>query len=70
MKISALVSIVAAGRHARDAQSLFKKTFGDHSMNVEGRKFAFSETQRLHQIAQFYIGYKGKVLKSFAWTLA
>ena len=66
MKIAALVSVVAAGRQARDAQSLFNKMLGDHNNNVEQRtEFVFSETDSLYQIFQFYMGNKGKVLKSF-----
>ena len=63
MKIAALVSVVAAGRQARDAQSLFNKMLGDHNNNVEQRKnFVFSETDSLYQIFQFYMGNKGKVV--------
>ena len=69
MKISALVSVVAAGRKARDAQSLFNKTFGDQSINVNERKSAFSETNSLHMIAQFYMQATGKILKLFARTV-
>ena len=61
MKIAALVSVVAAGRQARDAQSLFKKILGDHNNNVEQRNFIFSETDSLYQIFQFYMNSKGKV---------
>jgi len=59
MKIAALVSVVAAGRQARDAQSLFDKMLGDHNDNVEQRNFVFSETDSLYQIFQFYMGNKG-----------
>ena len=69
MKISALVSVAAASRQARDAQSLFNKTFGDQSDNVAQRNFAFSETNSLLQVAQFYVGIKGKILKSLAGTV-
>ena len=61
MKIAALVSVVAAGRQARDAQSLFDKMLGDHNNNIEQRNFVFSETDSLYQIFQFYMGSKGKV---------
>merc|ERR1712178_119685 len=60
MKIAALVSVVAAGRQARDAQSLFNKMLGDHNNNVEQRNFVFSETDSLYQIFQFYMGNKGQ----------
>ena len=69
MKISALVSVATASRQARDAQSLFNKTFGDQSDNVAQRNFAFSETNSLLQVAQFYVGIKGKILKSLAGTV-
>ena len=62
MKIAALVSVVAAGRQARDAQSLFNKMLGDHNNNVEQRNFAFSETDSLTQIFNFYMQVEGKVL--------
>ena len=62
MKIAALVSVVAAGRQARDAQSLFNKMLGDHNNNVEQRKNVFSETDSLYQAFQFYMSSKGKVL--------
>ena len=65
MKIAGLVSIVAAGRQARDAQSLFDKMFGDQNDNVQERRFIFSETDTLYQIFQFYMGNKGKGFKSF-----
>ena len=61
MKISALVSVIAAGRQARDAQALFNKMLGDHNNNVEQRNFIFSETDSLYQIFQFYMNSKGKV---------
>merc|ERR1712136_103061 len=60
MKIAALVSVVAAGRQARDAQSLFDKMLGDHNNNIEQRNFVFSETDSLYQIFQFYMGSKGQ----------
>ena len=60
MKISALVSVIAAGRQARDAQSLFNKMLGDHNNNVEQRNFRFLETDLLYQIFVFYM--MGKVL--------
>ena len=61
MKIAALVSVVAAGRQARDAtQSLFNKMLGDHNDNVEQRNFIFSETDSLYQIMQFYLQTAGK----------
>ena len=70
MKIAALVSVVAAGRQARDAQSLFNKMLGDHNNNVEQRtEFVFSETDSLYQTFQFYMGNTGKVLKSFNWNV-
>ena len=63
MKISALVSVVAASRQVRDAESLFNKMLGDHNNNVEQRKdFAFTETDSLYQIFVFYMGAKGKVI--------
>merc|ERR1712176_672599 len=61
MKIAALVSVVAAGRQARDTQSLFKKILGNHNSNVEQRNFTFSETDSLYQIFQFYMGSKAKI---------
>merc|ERR1711937_1126758 len=60
MKIAALVSVVAAGRQARDAQSLFNTMLGDHNNNIEQRNFVFSETDSLYQIFQFYMGSKGQ----------
>ena len=62
MKISALVSAVAAGRQARDAESLFYKILGDHNNNVEQRNFVFSETDSIYQVFQLYMANKGKVL--------
>ena len=62
MKIAALVSVVAAGRQARDAQSLFNKMLGDHNNNVEHRNLPFAGSDMLYQIFQFYMGNKGKVL--------
>ena len=62
MKISALVSVAAAGREARDAQSLFNKMFGDHNNNVEQRDSVFSETDRFFGIFGLYMGNKAKVL--------
>ena len=62
MKIAALVSVVAAGRQARDAQSLFNKMLGDHNNNVDQRNSAFSETDSLTQIFNFYMQVEGKVL--------
>ena len=70
MKIAALVSVVAAGRQARDAQSLFNKMLGDHNNNVDQRNSAFSETDSLTQIFGFYMQSKGKVLSSSVhWAL-
>ena len=63
MKIAGLVSIVAAGRQARDAQSLFDKMFGDQNDNVQQRNFPFPETDSLYQIFMFYMGGKGKGFK-------
>ena len=63
MKIAALVSVVAAGRQARDAQSLFNKMLGDHNDNLEQRNFVFSETDSLKQIFEFYMGNAGMVFK-------
>ena len=59
MKIAALVSVVAAGREARDAQSLFNKMLGDHNNSLEQRNFIFSETDSLYQVMQFYLGNSG-----------
>ena len=69
MKISALVSVATASRQARDAQSLFNKTFGDQSDNVAQRNLPFPETDSLYQVTQFYASIKGKILKSFAGTV-
>ena len=69
MKIGALVSIVAAGRQARDAQSLFNKMLGDQNNSVVERNFVFYETYKLYQIFQFYMGNKGKVLKLLDWNV-
>ena len=63
MKIAALVSVVAAGRQARDAQSLFNKMLGNHNDNLEQRNFVFSETDSLKQIFEFYMGNAGMVFK-------
>ena len=63
MKIATLVSVVAAGRQARDAQSLFNKMLGDHNDNLEQRNFVFSETDSLKQIFEFYMGNAGMVFK-------
>lgn len=60
MKIAALVSVVAAGRQARDAQSLFNKMLGGHNDSVEQRNFVFAETDSLYQIFQFYMGNAGQ----------
>ena len=61
MKIAGLVSIVAAGRQARDTQSVFDKMFGYQNDNVQQRNSPFQETHNLYQIFQFYMGSKGKV---------
>ena len=59
MKIAALVSVVAAGRQARDAESLFNEILGDHNDNLDQRNFIFSETDSLMQVFQFYMGSAG-----------
>ena len=59
MKIAALVSVVAAGRQARDAQSLYDKMIGDNIGQARG--FIFSETDSLIQVLQFYMGNSGMV---------
>ena len=75
MKISALVSLVAASRQARDAQSLFNKILGGHNNNVEQRKSVFSETASFYQMFQYYMerrvlhGNKGEFLKSLVETV-
>ena len=52
MKIAALISTVAASRQARDALSLFEKSFGDgiiQNRNVDS----------LYQVLQFYLANSG-----------
>ena len=59
MKIAALISVVAAGRQVRDAQSLYDKMIGD---NIgQAKNFLFSETDRLYQVMQFYLQMSGMV---------
>ena len=64
MKIAALVSIVAAGRQARDAQSVFDKMFADQNDNVQQKNFLFQETVNVFQMFMFYMGGAGKGFKS------
>ena len=59
MKIAALISVVAAGRQVRDAQSLYDKMIGDNIGQARG--FKFSETDSLYQVLQFYLSMKGMV---------
>ena len=65
MKIGALVSIVAAGRQARDAQSLFNKMLGDQNNSVVERNFVFYESDNLSQISQFYMSMKSSTGMGF-----
>lgn len=60
MKVAALVSVVAAGRQARDAQSLFNKMLGSHNNGLDQRNFMFAETDSLIQVFQFYLGNAGE----------
>ena len=55
MIIAALVSVVAAGRQARDAQTLFDSIF-----NGPG-KTRSSGTDGLYMLLQFYLGNSGLV---------
>ena len=59
MKIAALVSVVAAGRQVRDAQSLYDKMIGDNIGQVKNSRFA--ETDRLYQVTAFYLQNSGMV---------
>ena len=59
MKISALVSAVAAGRQVRDAQSLFDKMIGDNIGQAKNSRFA--ETYNLYQTTAFYLQNSGMV---------
>ena len=54
MKIAVLVSVVAAGRQARDAQLFFEQMLGDQNSNVQEKTF-FSETQRLFDMLEYYL---------------
>ena len=54
MKIAALVSVVAAGRQARDTQLLFEQMLGNQNNNVQQKTF-FSETERLFGILEYYL---------------
>ena len=53
MKIAALVSVVAAGRQVRDAQTLFDSIFDGPG------KTRSSGTDGLSMLLQFYMGYAG-----------
>ena len=67
MKIAGIVSgLVAAGRQARDAQSLFDKMIGDQNDNVQQRNFLFQETVNVFQMFMFYMGGTGKGFKSLS----
>ena len=59
MKIAALISVVAAGRQVRDAQSLYDKMIGDNIEQARGNKF--SETFALYQVLAFYLQNSGMV---------
>ena len=59
MKIAVLVSVVAAGRQVRDAQSLYDKMIGDNIGQVKNSRFA--ETDRLYQVTTFYLQNSGMV---------
>ena len=59
MKIAALISVVAAGRQVRDAQSLYDKMIGDNIGQAKNSRFA--ETFNLYQIMQFYMQSLGMV---------
>ena len=58
MKASVLISIVAAGRQARDTQLLFDKMMDNN--NVQEKTF-FSETDSLLLELQFYLQSSGLV---------
>ena len=58
MKASVLISIVAAGRQARDTQLLFDKMM--ENSNVQEKTF-FSETDSLLLEVQFYLQSSGLV---------
>ena len=58
MKTSLLISIVAAGRQARDTQLLFDKMMNNN--NVQEKTF-FSETDSLLLELQFYLQSSGFV---------
>ena len=76
MKISALISVATAsqvissqenfmntfkaGRYAR-SKTLFDEIFADNNERTEvGNRFAFSETDSLFQVLQFYLQVHGK----------
>ena len=54
MKISCIISIVAAGRQARDTQLLFDEMMSDNNNNLQEQTF-FSETDNIHKKLQFYL---------------
>ena len=59
MKISALISVVSAGRQVRDAQSLYEKMFGD---NIEqARESKLPKSNALWLILATYLGSSGMV---------
>ena len=63
MKIAALISVVAAGRQARDAQSLFEKMLGNNIKQAKSGQ-ADAATDSLYQILQFYLANSGMVYPS------
>ena len=70
MKISCLISIVAAGRQARDTQLWFDEIMGeimgDNNNNLQ-EETLFSETDNIHKQLQFYL--KSSVLVHTKYSL-
>ena len=58
MKIIALVSVAAASRQARNAQSLFNETVADHTDSI-GQRFSYLETGGLRSIFGIYMAMQG-----------
>ena len=54
MKLAALVSIAAAGRQVRDAQSIFEKMIGDNISQIRS-------TSWLSMMLEFYLDVSGMV---------
>ena len=59
MKIAALISVVAAGRQVRDAQSLYDKMIGDNIGQAKGEQF--QGTYILWRVLAFYVANSGMV---------